>query len=43
MFLCLNADRDSIPDLEVLACGISAFLEQLHDLATGSASVVTTD
>jgi diacylglycerol O-acyltransferase len=43
MYFCLNADRDSMPDLELLAGGISASLDELHDLATGLASVVTTD
>ena len=43
MFFCLNADRDSMPDLEVLASGISASIDELHALATDPASVVNTD
>ena len=43
MFFCLNADRDSMADLEVLASGISASLDELHELATGPASVVTAE
>ena len=43
MFFCLNADRDSMADLEVLASGISASLDELHELATGPESVVTAD
>jgi hypothetical protein len=43
LFFCLNADRDSMPDLEVLAYGISASLEELSELATERASVVGAD
>jgi WS/DGAT/MGAT family acyltransferase len=43
LFFCLNADRDSMPDLEVLMSGISASLDELHHLATESDSVVTAD
>ena len=32
MYFCLNADRDAMPDLEVLASGISASLDDLHEL-----------
>jgi WS/DGAT/MGAT family acyltransferase len=34
LFFCLNADRDSMPDLDVLASGMSASLDELHELAT---------
>ncbi len=43
MYFCLNADRDSMPDLEVLASGISASLDDLHQFAEEAASVVTAD
>jgi hypothetical protein len=43
LFFCLNADRDSMPDLDVLAHGISASLEELSELATERASVVGAD
>jgi WS/DGAT/MGAT family acyltransferase len=43
LFFCLNADRDSMPDLEVLAEGISVSLEEMGDLATGAGSVVDPD
>jgi diacylglycerol O-acyltransferase len=43
LFFCLNADRDSMADLDVLASGISAALDELHHLATEGASVVTAD
>jgi diacylglycerol O-acyltransferase / wax synthase len=43
MYFCLNADRDSMPDLEVLASGISMALDELHTLASEDASVVTAD
>lgn len=39
LFFCLNADRD----LDVLASGISASLDELHHLAAEPASVVTAD
>jgi WS/DGAT/MGAT family acyltransferase len=39
LFFCLNADRDSMPDLEVLAEGISAALDELRRLASKSVSV----
>ncbi len=34
VFFCLNADRDSVPDLEVLRSGIEAEVELLSGLAT---------
>jgi diacylglycerol O-acyltransferase / wax synthase len=37
VFLCLNADRDSMPDLEVVADGIAAAVDELHDLAAKQA------
>jgi diacylglycerol O-acyltransferase / wax synthase len=43
LFFCLNADRDSMPDLEVLADGISASLEELGEMATEVDSVVAPD
>jgi WS/DGAT/MGAT family acyltransferase len=43
MYFCLNADRDAMPDLDVLASGISASLDDLHELAEQAASVVTAD
>jgi len=43
LFFCLNADRDSMADLDVLASGISTSLDELHHLATEGASVVTAD
>ena len=43
LFFCLNADRDSMPDLEVLADGISASLDELGELATEVGSVVAPD
>ena len=43
LFFCLNADRDSMPDLDVLATGISASLDELHQLATERETVVTAD
>ena len=33
LFLCLNADRDSVEDLAVLADGISRAIDELHELA----------
>jgi diacylglycerol O-acyltransferase / wax synthase len=43
LFFCLNADRDSMPDLEVLADGISASLDELGELATATGSVFRPD
>jgi WS/DGAT/MGAT family acyltransferase len=43
MYFCLNADRDAMPDLEVLASGISASLDDLYELAEEAASVVTAE
>jgi WS/DGAT/MGAT family acyltransferase len=43
LFFCLNADRDSMPDLDVLAAGISASLDELCRLATENVSVVGAD
>jgi WS/DGAT/MGAT family acyltransferase len=43
MYFCLNADRDSMPDLEVLATGISASLDDLRELAEDAKSVVTAE
>jgi len=43
LFFCLNADRDSMPDLEVLASGMSASLDELYQLATESAYVEGAD
>jgi diacylglycerol O-acyltransferase / wax synthase len=38
VFVCLNADRDSMEDLDVLADGIATAVDELHDIATrGSA------
>jgi WS/DGAT/MGAT family acyltransferase len=34
LFFCLNADRDSVPDLDVLAAGIHRSIEELKRLAT---------
>jgi diacylglycerol O-acyltransferase / wax synthase len=33
MFFCLNVDRDSVPDLDVLAAGIRASIDELQRLA----------
>ena len=35
LFFCLNADRDSVPDLDVLATGIRTSIEELKHLAAG--------
>jgi WS/DGAT/MGAT family acyltransferase len=35
LFFCLNADRDSVPDLDVLATGIRTSIEELTHLAAG--------
>jgi diacylglycerol O-acyltransferase / wax synthase len=35
LFFCLNADRDSVPDLDVLATGIRTSIEELTQLAAG--------
>jgi diacylglycerol O-acyltransferase len=43
LFFCLNADLDSMPDVDVLATGISASLDELHQLATERQTVVTAD
>ncbi len=43
LFFCLNADRDSMADLDVLASGIAASIDELHHLATEQESVVTAD
>jgi len=43
MYFCLNADRESMPDLEVLANAISASLDDLHEVAEDAASVVSAD
>jgi hypothetical protein len=40
LFFCLNADRDAMPDVEVLAEGIAGSLAELRRLAAGGASVV---
>jgi diacylglycerol O-acyltransferase len=34
LFFCVNADRDSVPDLDVLAAGIRASIDDLQQLAT---------
>jgi WS/DGAT/MGAT family acyltransferase len=34
LFFCLNADRDSVPDLDVLATGIRRSIEELRSLAS---------
>jgi diacylglycerol O-acyltransferase / wax synthase len=33
LFFCLNADRDTVPDLQVLSAGIADSLVELHELA----------
>jgi hypothetical protein len=33
LFFCLNADRDSVPDLDVLATGIRRSIDELRELA----------
>ncbi len=36
VFVCVNADRDSVGDLEVLADGIATAVDELHSLAVAS-------
>ncbi len=38
LFLCLNADRDAVEDLDVLAQAITAELDHLTEIATGPVS-----
>ncbi len=38
LFLCLNVDRDSVPDLDVLADAIEGEVEHLLEMATGPVS-----
>jgi WS/DGAT/MGAT family acyltransferase len=35
LYFCLNADRDSVPDLDVLATGIRRSIDELRSLASG--------
>jgi WS/DGAT/MGAT family acyltransferase len=37
LFFCINADRDTVPDLEVLEAGIADSVSELHDLAAARA------
>ena len=34
LFFCLNADRDSVPDLDVLTTGIRRSIDELRSLAS---------
>ena len=38
LFFCINADRDTVPDLDVLESGIADSLSELHELASARAA-----
>lgn len=40
VFFCLNAARDSVPDLDVVACGIVDSIDELGELARPAAAHV---